>query len=75
MENRKRQYSRKMIEEAFISELRTKPLDKISIVQICKLADVNRSTFYANYLDVYDLMDQVSQKFFEKREKRLRPVC
>lgn len=66
MENRKRQYSRKMIEEAFISELRTKPLDKISIVQICKLADVNRSTFYANYLDVYDLMDQVSQKFFEK---------
>ena len=66
MENRKRQYSRKMIEEAFISELRTKPLDKISIVQICKLADVNRSTFYANYLDVYDLMNQVSQKFFEK---------
>lgn len=66
MENRKRQYSRKMIEEAFISELRTKPLDKISIVQICKLADVNRSTFYANYLDVYDLMDQVAGKFFEK---------
>lgn len=66
MENRKRQYSRMVIEEAFISELRQKPLDKISVVQICKLANVNRSTFYSNYLDVYDLMDQVASGFFEK---------
>ncbi len=66
MENRKRQYSRMVIEEALISELRQKPLDKISVVQICKLANVNRSTFYSNYLDVYDLMDQVASGFFEK---------
>lgn len=65
MVNRKRQYSRMVIEEAFVNELRQKPLEKISIVDICKQANVNRSTFYANYLDVYDLMDQVSGRFFE----------
>lgn len=65
MENRKRQYSRMVIEEAFLNELRKKPLEKISIVDICKQANVNRSTFYSNYLDVYDLMEQVSQRFFE----------
>lgn len=65
MENRKRQYSRMVIEEAFLNELRQKPLEKISIVDICKQANVNRSTFYSNYLDVYDLMEQVSERFFE----------
>ena len=65
MENRKRQYSRMVIEEAFLDALRQKPLEKISIVDICKQANVNRSTFYSNYLDVYDLMDQVSGRFFE----------
>ena len=63
MENRKRQYSRMVIEEAFLNELRQKSLEKISIVDICKQANVNRSTFYSNYLDVYDLMDQVSGRF------------
>lgn len=65
MENRKRQYSRMVIEEAFLNELRQKPLEKISIVELCKQANVNRSTFYSNYLDVYDLMDQVADRFFE----------
>lgn len=65
MENRKRQYSRMVIEEAFLDELRQKPLDKISIVDLCKKANVNRSTFYSNYLDIYDLMDQVADRFFE----------
>lgn len=66
MENRKRQYSRMVIEEAFLNELRQKPIDKISVVDICKQANVNRSTFYSNYLDVYDLMDKVADRFFEK---------
>lgn len=66
MENRKRQYSRMVIEEAFLNELRQKPLEKIRIVDICKQANVNRSTFYSNYLDVYDLMEQVSERFFER---------
>lgn len=65
MENRKRQYSRMVIEEAFLSQLRQMPLEKISIVDICRQANVNRSTFYSNYLDVYDLMDQVSSRFLE----------
>lgn len=66
MENRKRQYSRMVIEEAFLNELRQKPLEKIRIVDICNQANVNRSTFYSNYLDVYDLMEQVSERFFER---------
>ncbi|WP_177201715.1 hypothetical protein [Butyrivibrio proteoclasticus] len=28
-------------------------------ISICKRAGLNRATFYANYLDVYDLADKV----------------
>lgn len=65
MENRKRQYSRMVIEEAFLSQFRRKPLECITVTELCRQANVNRSTFYSNYLDVYDLMDQVADRFFK----------
>lgn len=38
------------------------PVERITVTQICKLAKVNRTTFYANYLDIYDLKDQVRER-------------
>lgn len=38
-----------------------KPAGKITVREICELAGVNRSTFYAHYLDVYDLFDKVER--------------
>ncbi len=64
MENRKRQHSRTAIERTFIALLQEKSLEKITVVEICEAAEVNRSTFYSNYLDIYDLMEQVSERFF-----------
>lgn len=47
------------IEKAFIQLIQTEEVNRISVTEICKLAHVNRSSFYANYLDVYDLVDQI----------------
>ena len=33
-----------------------------AVTDICKKANLNRSTFYANYLDVYDLADKIKEK-------------
>ena len=47
----------KAIRNAFL-ELRAKrPLEKISVKELCQLACINKSTFYAHYRDVYDLSD------------------
>lgn len=32
--------------------------EKITVKKICETAQVNRSTFYAHYSDIYDLMEQ-----------------
>ena len=47
----------KAIRNAFL-ELRAKrALEKISVKELCQLAEINKSTFYAHYRDVYDLSD------------------
>lgn len=41
--------------------LKEKPITKISIQEICGRAGINRSTFYAHYEDIYDLLRKISQ--------------
>ena len=45
-----------------IEFLQTKKLNQISVPDICKKAKLNRSTFYANYVDIYELADIIREK-------------
>ncbi len=60
--NRRRQATRERIETLFVELLQTRELSQISVSDICKLADINRSTFYANYADIYELADTIRQR-------------
>lgn len=57
--NRRRKESVERIEKTFIEILQTKELNEITVSDICKRCDLNRSTFYANFVDLYDLADKV----------------
>lgn len=59
--NRRRQASVEKIQKAFLLFLQKKELTQISVSGICKEAKINRSTFYANYADIYDLADTICQ--------------
>ena len=48
--------SRKMIQQAFADMLQEKPVDKITVTDVVKKADINRGTFYAHYTGVQDLI-------------------
>ena len=46
-------------------ELRSrKPLEKITIKELCEKAQINKSTFYSHYKDIYDLSDQLETSSF-----------
>ena len=60
--NKRRKDSQDKMINAFVKLLQEKDLSKISVTDICKLADVNRTTFYANYIDIYDLADAVQKR-------------
>lgn len=59
--NRRRRESVERIEKAFISLLQTRELHEITVSGICKACGLNRSTFYANYIDIYDLADKMRE--------------
>lgn len=50
------------IEKVFIELLQVKELNEISVSDICKRAKLNRTTFYANYTDIYGLADAIRDK-------------
>jgi AcrR family transcriptional regulator len=60
--NRRRKESQDKIEKAFIELLQTEKLKDISVSALIKTAGLNRSTFYANYIDIFDLADKTRQK-------------
>ena len=43
------------IKNAFIELRSRKPLEKITVKELCESARINKSTFYAHYKDIYDL--------------------
>lgn len=64
--NKRRRESIDKIEKAFIELLQTKELENISVSKICKITELNRSTFYSNFIDIYDLADKVCKHLEEE---------
>ena len=60
--NKRKKESMERFEKVFIELLQSKALDKISVSDICKHAGLNRTTFYANYTDIYGLADTLRDK-------------
>ena len=44
--------------------LRVKPYSKITVTELCRLADINRGTFYIHYFDVDDVLDDILTESF-----------
>lgn len=60
--NRRRKESQAKIERAFIELLQTREIKDITVSVLIKTAKLNRSTFYANYIDIFDLADKTREK-------------
>lgn len=64
--NKRRKESQEKIEKIFVELIQKKEIEQISVTDICKLANINRSTFYANYLDIYDLADKLKNRMINE---------
>ncbi len=60
--NKRRRESQEKIEKAFIELLQNREIKDITVSDIIKMTGLNRSTFYANYLDIFDLADKTRVK-------------
>lgn len=51
-----------MIQDALLSRMKERPIQSITVKEICEAAGVGRSTFYAHYEDIYALLEDVEQR-------------
>ena len=66
--------SRFLIKQAFGELLHEKELSKITVTDIVERANISRGTFYAHYLDVYDLYTAIQNNVLETMETGLDTV-
>ncbi len=63
--DRRVKYTKMVIKDSFVKFLKQKPISKITVKEICDDADINRATFYAHYLDQYDLLQQIENEIID----------
>ncbi len=64
--------SKNMIKEAFFELLKEKDYNKITVTDIVNKADLNRSTFYAHYLDVRAITEEFENEVIDKMMELLK---
>jgi AcrR family transcriptional regulator len=63
-----------LIRKAFMELLRQKPIQSISIRELCDQAGINRGTFYTHYTDIHDLLRQIEDEMMADFEKAMEPL-
>lgn len=61
--NKRYKMSSEKIETTFLALILHHKYEDITISQVCKEANINRSTFYAHYDDINDLIIKIENKF------------
>lgn len=46
--------------------MQTKSINEITVKELVDLVDINRSTFYLHYTDIYNMLEQIENNIFEE---------
>ena len=66
--------TKKRIFKAFVEIAKEKGVYRVNVKEISERANINRSTFYEYFLDVYDLLHQYEKIILEKLEKDIQQM-
>ncbi len=65
-EDRRVKYSKMVLKNSLLELLQSKPIQKITVTEICRRADINRNTFYAHYYSPENLLTQIEDELFQQ---------
>jgi len=63
--------SKRLIRQAFAELMEEKSIDKITVTDIIKRADINRGTFYAHYENARAVIVQIENEIIDKMNELL----
>ena len=65
-ENRSSRRSRRLIRQAFESLIQEREFSRITVTDIVERADLNRSTFYAHYPDIFGIVEEMQNEIMQR---------
>lgn len=75
-------FTQQAIMYSMLKLLQEKPIDKITVKDICELCEINRNTFYYYYSDIYQVLEELLRSETEKSLKKnkntkifMRNIC
>lgn len=58
--------TRKQLREGLARLLETKSIRDIKVKELVEEVDINRSTFYLHYSDIYDMLEKIEEELFQE---------
>lgn len=60
----KKELTKDKIKQVFWDLYEINPIEKITVTKVCKLANINRSTFYKYFCDTYEVLETIENTIF-----------
>lgn len=67
-------YTIRVLKESLLSCLAERPINRITVKEVCDRAEVNRATFYTHFADCFDLLEAIETDLLDEFEKSLHYV-
>jgi len=67
-------YTKMVLKDALLNELKKKPYEKIGIVKLCDVAQISRSAFYLHYDSLDDLLKEIVEEALESEPSIVRHI-
>jgi len=74
MENQRIRISKTMLKSGMIQLLKEKSLSQITVYELCKVSQINRTTFYKYYGSPEELLNEIEADFLKQLDDEIKPV-
>ena len=58
-------YTQRILKESLLKILKEKPINKITVKEVCDLAELNRATFYSHSSDCFALLESIENELVD----------
>ena len=73
-ENQRTRLTKRLLRESLLELLKEKPVEYITVKELCEYAELNRSTFYAYYTDVAALYQEMGGELAQALLEQIRAI-
>ena len=64
--DRRVKYTKMVLKQSLLQLMQEQSIQKITVTDICKSADINRNTFYSHYSSPEDLLNTIENELFKE---------